>query len=194
MAGETDSLDFPTKDPYQEHLAGYNTDAFITKLTSTGSELTYSTYLGGDGSDWAGSIAVDGLGNVIVTGTTQSDNFPTQNPYQPARAGSADVFVTKLSEAAPDELYVSISGDCGGKSPCYTAIQEAMGAAGAEATIFITGETYSEAVVLEESKVLSLKGGWDSSFTTQSSYTGITSMTIKKGTVSVDRLVARQDL
>ena len=59
--------------------------------------LTYSTYLGGNDSDEAFGIALDGAGNAYVTGRTYSANsFPTRNARQPANAGSMDVFVTKF--------------------------------------------------------------------------------------------------
>jgi hypothetical protein len=56
--------------------------------------LSYSTYLGGSGDDFGRGIAVDGSGNVYITGETLSTNFPTQTPIQWATA-SLDVFVTK---------------------------------------------------------------------------------------------------
>ena len=53
--------------------------------------LSYSTYLGGSGRDEPTGIAVDGDGNVYVTGVTESTNFPMVNPVQPANSGNADV-------------------------------------------------------------------------------------------------------
>src|SRR5262249_16913131 len=52
-------------------------DAFIMKINATGSTLLSSSYLGGDLSDGAESIAVDAAGNAYVTGHTVSSNFPT---------------------------------------------------------------------------------------------------------------------
>ena len=59
-------------------------------------ELIYSTYLGGNGDDYGGGIAVDGGGNAYVTGETWSTDFPTENPYQNYNAGDYDVFVSKF--------------------------------------------------------------------------------------------------
>ena len=60
VTGSTSSLDFPiTADAFQTSLAvhagGGGTDAFVTKLNSSGSGLVYSTYLGGDNTEtlWA---------------------------------------------------------------------------------------------------------------------------------------------
>lgn len=58
--------------------------------------LSYATYLGGSNSDVGQSIAVDGSGNVYVTGFTQSANFPTHNPEQTTYAANGDAFVAKF--------------------------------------------------------------------------------------------------
>ena len=96
VTGYTYSADFPTAGtPSQPANAG-STDAFVTKLGPT-SVLIYSTYLGGNSSDFGLGIAVDGAENAYVTGYTVSANFPTAGtPSQPANAGSTDAFVTKL--------------------------------------------------------------------------------------------------
>jgi hypothetical protein len=97
ITGETSSLDFPVFNAYQPALGGIaNLDAFVTKLDPTGSALVYSTYLGGAGSDHGHRITVDADGSALLTGTTYSANFPLQNPYQPARLGANDAFVTRF--------------------------------------------------------------------------------------------------
>jgi len=188
VAGNTKAVDFPTKDPYQGTKAG-DTDAFITKLSSSGSVLSYSTYLGGSSHDYGNGIAVDGSGNAYVTGSTTSTDFPTQNPYQGIKAGFGDAFVSKLSDTTSPTIYVSISGDCGEKTPCYASIQEAINVASTGSVILIPQGPYDESIVLDESKAVTLQGGWDSTFTTQSSYTTVNSIAISNGTVVVDKLV-----
>ena len=96
VTGYTFSTNLPTKNPFQKAKAG-NYDAFVTKLSPTGSALVYSTYLGGSGTDYAYGIALDSARNAYVTGTTKSTNFPTKNPFQRTYAGSNDAFVTKIS-------------------------------------------------------------------------------------------------
>src|SRR2546428_559773 len=108
VTGSTNSRGFPTTPgAFQTDLAGVaDADAFLTKLTPTGTGLVYSTYLGGSlaGSLGGGSIdqgfgiAVDVAGNAYVTGRTQSRNFPTTpGAFQTALAGGFDAFVAKFS-------------------------------------------------------------------------------------------------
>src|SRR3990167_2290491 len=96
VSGSTNSSNFPTVEPIQAVNAGGG-DAFISKLNAAGSALVYSTYLGGSTGDEHGyGIALDTAGNAYVTGQTNSTDFPTVMPFQPARGGVIDVFVTKI--------------------------------------------------------------------------------------------------
>src|SRR5262249_29020303 len=101
VTGWTNSIDFPTTNPMQASLAG-GSDAFFTKLTSTGSVRLYSTYVGGSGDDFGQGIAVDGAGNAYITGYAYSTNFPIANPLQAiGGGGNPDAFVLSISGAAP---------------------------------------------------------------------------------------------
>jgi hypothetical protein len=110
VTGATESSNFPTLNPYQTHQGGI--DVFVTELSSTGSSLVYSTYLGGGGEDRGFGIAVDGSGNAYVMGETYSSNFPTLNPYQTDQGGD-DVFVTKLSSTGDSLVYSTYLGALG---------------------------------------------------------------------------------
>jgi len=90
---------------------------------------------------------------------------------------------------AASELYVSVTGDCGERIPCYASIQEAIDASSTGATLFITQGDYAESIVFTESKSVILQGGWDSTFTMQSSYTTVASMTISNGTVVPNKII-----
>ena len=86
VAGTTDSTNFPVTNaiPGGTHLSGtfYPEDAFVAELETNGSQLVYSTYLGGAGYDAAYGIAVDSSNDAYVTGITYSTNFPTTNAFQ----------------------------------------------------------------------------------------------------------------
>ena len=99
VTGNTASSDFPTASAYQASLSS-GSDAFVTKLNTSGSALVYSTYLGGGNGDIARAIAVDSTGNAYVTGNTISTNFPTANPFQASFGGVHDAFVAKISREA----------------------------------------------------------------------------------------------
>ena len=85
-------------------------------------------------------------------------------------------------------IYVDSSGSCGGNTPCYTTIQAAVNAASTGTTIKILQGNYSENVTLSTSKQVTLSGGWNSSYTTQSSISYASSLTRSKGTVIVKRV------
>ena len=81
-------------------------DAFVSKLSATGTSLTYSTLLGGakapldslNYNDIALAIALDSTGNAYVTGLSRSPDFPVnQNSYQPFYRGFDEAFVAKLT-------------------------------------------------------------------------------------------------
>ena len=110
VTGDTDSTDFPTTTGAFQTVIGspaeFVGDAFVTKLNATGSALSYSTYLGGDGSDQGNGIAVDTSGNAYVTGFTGSTNFPaTAGPFGPG--GGGDAFVTALNPTGTAPLVFS---------------------------------------------------------------------------------------
>jgi hypothetical protein len=112
VTGLTNSSDFLTANAFQPTFSGgFNGDAFVTKLTPAGA-LTYSTFLGGTGTENGQAIAADKFGNAYVTGFTDSTNFPTKDPIQPTLGGSsnADVFVTKLSSDGSSLVYSTYLG------------------------------------------------------------------------------------
>jgi hypothetical protein len=98
ITGYTTSINFPEVIEYMGDPDGSLSDAFVTKLSATGSSLMYSTYLGGTGNDEGYGIAVDAARCAYITGFTGSINFPTENEYIGDPDGSlSDAFVTKLS-------------------------------------------------------------------------------------------------
>lgn len=91
VGGVTSSIDYPvTPDAFQptNHGGPDRFDGTITELTSDGSGLIFSTYLGGTGDDLTEAGALDPSGNLYVTGCTASSDFPTtKGAFQRTFAG-----------------------------------------------------------------------------------------------------------
>ncbi|MDX6404180.1 MAG: hypothetical protein QOH70_1635 [Blastocatellia bacterium] len=75
--------------------------------------LVYATYLGASGDDFGSSIAVDSSNNIYVAGTTSSTNFPLRSAAFGAKAGLADIFVTKIDAAGANVIYSTYIGGSG---------------------------------------------------------------------------------
>jgi hypothetical protein len=135
LTGSTRSTDFPVVNFLQIGNVGAS-DAFVAKVSPSGTSLIYSTYLGGSGADMAQAIAVDGTGNVYLAGYTYSSDFPTQNAFQGSSAGGADVFVTELNAAGTALIFSTYLGGSG-QDRAYGMAVDAVG------SVYITGDTYS---------------------------------------------------
>jgi hypothetical protein len=113
VSGSTFSADFPTVNPVQSTLKGVS-DAFLTKINASGSALVYSTFLGGSGTEFAGGVAVDDLGNAYIAGATESTDFPTLNALQATVGGpSFDGFVTEINPSGGALIYSTYLGGSG---------------------------------------------------------------------------------
>ena len=113
----------------------------MTKLSSTGQQLLFSTYLGGAGADHGGTIAVDSSGTVYVTGYTWSSNFPTQNAYQPSIAGPCNAYVARFSASGDSLLFSTYLGGSG-CTMAYPETGQAI-ALGAQENAYVAGVTSS---------------------------------------------------
>ena len=125
IAGHTLSNDFwRTEDATQRLYAGdrqnefYGSgDVFLTHLNPTGQTLLFSTYLGGQGNDWALGLAADSRGSIYVAGGTSSLDFPTTPGVYQRAYGTAqslflplgDVFVAKFGDALATGPVVTIA-------------------------------------------------------------------------------------
>lgn len=95
VAGQATKLSFPMVNAYQPTVAGIS-DVYVVKLDPmASSSLLYATFLGGNSTDGADSLAVDAAGRVYVTGYTRSVNFPTLNAVQ-GYGGAYDAFAAAI--------------------------------------------------------------------------------------------------
>jgi hypothetical protein len=111
VVGSTGSTDFPTtEDAFQDHPSAplyIYEDAFITKLSPDGQEILYSTYFGGFKDDYGLNIGLDSQGNIVLSGQTNSDDFPLMNPIE---SDPDRIFVSKLSGDGTTLLFSTYLG------------------------------------------------------------------------------------
>ena len=137
VVGQTTSTDFPaTAGSLQASKSDFG-DAFVLKLSPDGKSLVYATYLGGNGTDMANSVAVDAAGNAYVAGLTGSGSFPrTAGAFQQSKDGVVDAFVSKLNPAGAALVYSTFLGGGGIEQINSIAVDAAGGA-------YVAGRTES---------------------------------------------------
>jgi uncharacterized protein (TIGR03437 family) len=109
-------------------------DVFVTKWTPDGSQLIYTTYLGGSGTDTVTGMALDSAGSVYLTGMTTSPDFPvTAGAVQKALAGHDNAFIAKISADGSKLLYSTFLGG-GSEYPGRIAVD-------ANGSAVVTGQT-----------------------------------------------------
>jgi hypothetical protein len=94
---------FPNGNAIQTPVPGFGiagvSNAYLTEISSTGSSIVYSSYIGGSDEDSGTGVAVDGSGNAYVTGLAYSTDFPTVGALQTANSGAGDAFLAKVNTA-----------------------------------------------------------------------------------------------
>ena len=141
VTGTTASgLTFPTKNAYQGTgiFASATNDAFLTVFNAAGSDIIYSTGLGGNEDDFAFDIALDAANNAYITGETDSSNLPTKNAAQAAKSSGFDAFVAKFNPFQSGEASLVYSTFLGGGGT-----DKGLGIAVAGSTTTVTGVTGS---------------------------------------------------
>ncbi len=148
LTGLACSSDFPvgtiSSNPEYQSAYGGGCDALVTVLNPSGTELIYSTFLGGSLFDQGLGITVDGAGAAYVVGET-AGTFPTTNgSFAPIDPGLAiEGFVAKLS---PDGSTLQYATYLGGKTSFTNAQDRAFGVAVAQGCMsncnaYVTGQT-----------------------------------------------------
>jgi len=169
VVGSTTSTNFPTQNAYQLSCSSCSagiTDAFVTKINSSGSSLAYSTFLGGSASDQANSVTVDAANNAFVVGQTSSTNFPAansnyefQSSCKSCATGGHDVFITEFDQAGDAPIFSSYIGG----STTQAALGVALNSFG---QTILTGNTQStDFPTTSGAEQATLKGGQDAFIT-----------------------------
>ncbi|MGI9105987.1 MAG: SBBP repeat-containing protein [Pyrinomonadaceae bacterium] len=138
VTGGTEEINLPIASAQQGSIGGL-IDAFVTKFNPAGTQLVYSTYLGGGGWDRSNAIAIDTEGSAYLTGVnsgTIPNDFPIRNALQPQPGGGpSDGFVAKLNPAGL-LVYSSFLGGSEGDGGDDITV-DVMGNA------YVTGSTFS---------------------------------------------------
>jgi uncharacterized repeat protein (TIGR01451 family) len=152
VTGSTFSTNFPTTDKAYSKASRGISDAFITRLdlSKTGSAaLTYSSYLGGNGSDRGNSITLGPDNRVYITGATSSLDFPLSQGIVNIFGGGSDAFIASMKVEGAEagslvfSTYLGGSGNDSGNGIAF----DRTDAAGA---IWITGTTSSSNLVVTD--------------------------------------------
>jgi hypothetical protein len=139
LSGFTGSTSFPgvTGSSLQPSNGG-DWDIFLTKIDPTGTSIIYSTFIGGNGgNEYAQALAIDGSGNVYLTGGTNSTNFPgasgssIQSSYG---GGTRDAFAMKINAAGSAIVYSTYLGGSGDELGTGIAVDGSGNA-------YVTGDT-----------------------------------------------------
>jgi hypothetical protein len=153
ITGSTTSSDFPVVKAFQGQQPGPYS-GFLSKVSSDGSSLLYSSYLGGSTLDVPLSIAIDSLNEVHIAGYTMSSNFPVATAFQSAISANQGGlygdygFLTKFSADGSTLLYSTyfagnsvVVQNCG--TPCYPAPYNAINALTVDSggNAYVTGST-----------------------------------------------------
>lgn len=132
-------------------------DAFLIKLRVTDWNVLFSTYLGGAKMDGAYGISLDSSGNPIVSGITESPDFPaTPSAFQPHLRGSIDAFITKLSADGRRILWSTYYGGSKANSDQFLGGSVAVDEGG---RVWLSGMTTSPDLPAQNPSQASYGGG-----------------------------------
>lgn len=110
ITGYTSSTDFPvTPGAWDTDMTA--ADAFVLKLNPAGSDLVYSTFLGGSVAESGRAITLDNLGSAYITGRTDSPDFPTTpGAFDTDYSSANDIFMVRLAPDGGGLLYATYLG------------------------------------------------------------------------------------
>ncbi len=136
-------------------------DAFVAKVNASGTALEYCGYIGGSANDYGRGIAVDGLGNAYITGSTYSteSSFPVAVGPQLKSGGDQDAFVAAVNASGTALQYCGYIGGSGEDAGCGIAVDR-------DGNAYMTGytnssETASPAFPVTKGPFLTHSGGFD---------------------------------
>jgi hypothetical protein len=151
IVGGTHSSDFPvTEGSYDTSFNGEGQmagDVFVTKLNPTGTDIIFSTFIGGEVGETAntGGIKIDSKGNIIIKGTTLSHDFPLTKGVIDNN-NTMHGFISKFSPDGEKLLFSIFIGNSIYEGITGLAIDD-------KDNIYITGPTYTPDLAVTDNAV-----------------------------------------
>ena len=140
VVGDTASDGFPQANAPFQHSRHGGLDGFVSEISADGTQLLFSTFIGGSGDDSCGGVAVDLAGNVYVVGSTTSDkdfNLPGKSYNTGFNGGASDIFVAKYTPNGQNLAWTTFLGSHGGDYGNAIATD-------ANGNVYIAGDTDSD--------------------------------------------------
>jgi hypothetical protein len=135
VGGRAGSKDFPTRNAWVSACPltnGFCAAGFVAKLSASGGDLVYSTYIGSDAttpgrsSTGVSTLGVDAAGNAYAAGLTGSETFQTVRAAQPTYGGGySDGFVVSLTPAGAPRYATYLGGSGNDETPPRLAVDPA---------------------------------------------------------------------
>ncbi len=158
IAGETNSADFPTTPGAFDRSYGGTQDGFVLALSSDGSTLLFSTYLGSGDEDTIFGLDLAPNGSPTVTGRTRSTDFPvTSGAFDESHNGDIDAFVTQLDATLSSVVASTFLGSIGREEGYEVQV-------GLDASVTIVGRTRSESYLVTVGAFDTTYGGGQDAF------------------------------
>ncbi|MES2479634.1 MAG: PKD domain-containing protein [Bacteroidota bacterium] len=158
IAGRTYSTNYPTSASAFDRTHNGGADIVVTVLNSLGTGIIGSTYVGGSGDDCVNfdaeeftggnlkhnygddarsEVIVDNSGNVYVTASTLSTNFPVQSPIQASLGGGQDAVLLKMNTNVSAMIFSTYLGGFNDDAGYVLTLNNAQN------SIFVGGGTMS---------------------------------------------------
>lgn len=156
MIGVTSSSgDFPIKNAIQPNRSSSDWDVFLSKFSSDGQELIFSTFYGGSRPWGPAAVICDSDDNILAVGETNSQEFPVRNAFQEDYGGGElDSFLTKLGPDGQEIFFSTFIGGKGSEGPIGLTLNS-------KNNIFLTGSTNSYDFVSKNAFQAQNNGVWE---------------------------------
>jgi len=155
IAGDTYSDSFPQADAPFQHSRHGGREGFVSQISADGSQLNFSTFIGGSGDDIVNGVAVDRTGNTSVVGSTTTDNsfnVPNRSFNTSFNGGVSDIFVAKYFPNGQSLAWTTFLGSHGGDYGNAIAVD-------ANGNVYVTGDTDSSQYPVTRDAIQSSRNG-----------------------------------